>query len=201
MNPVQAIGLVALLAALAWCAWSIVRLVIGPSRAKAARNIGVSVVAFVLTAAVVGSTMRPVAGPSVTIEQPIPASVVTSTTVVGEIPPSDVPIPMPRPVSRASISIVARYETTPTMKTLVIANLTPSNEAQLAILAAAECGSERFCSVGFWSDADLAPRKLKMTDLQVAGRIAQYAHSTKTGLNRLLWNCSARPHQSSECLP
>lgn len=58
-----------------------------------------------------------------------------------------------------------------------------------------------FCSVGIWTDVDLAPRKLKMTDAEVAGRLGHYADNSKTGLDRILWNCAFSPHQDSDCLP
>jgi hypothetical protein len=190
------LGLFGMLAALAWCAWSLVRVLIGPARKKALGRVGFSVLAFFGSALVMGSNLAP----STRVKQN--GSVVATSTV------QEAPKPEPQStgstplgISSAQLVVSGRYQTSPTMVSLVVPDFTNGEESQVADLARAECHGASFCSVGIWTNADLAPRKLKMTDTEVAGRLGHYAHNSKTGLDRILWNCALSPHQNSECLP
>lgn len=104
------------------------------------------------------------------------------------------------PVAPAPIAVAARYFPTPTMTILVLPNFAPGQEAALAALAKTECGLRPFCSVGIWTEDASAPRRLKMSDAEVSARVAQYVHSSKTGLDRTAWNCQMPSYSVGECL-
>lgn len=76
------------------------------------------------------------------------------------------------------------------MVSLVVPGFSKGEENQVTDLARAECHGANFCSVGIWTNVDLAPRTLKMTDAEAAGRLGHYVHNSKTGLDRILWNCA-----------
>lgn len=72
----------------------------------------------------------------------------------------------------------------------------PANEDTYRTAAAAVCGTQAICQVGFWTSG--APRGLPMTDAQVAARKAQYGRNLNTGHNEWTWACDVNP---SECSP
>lgn len=196
MSPIAGLGFVGMLAALACCAWSLVRVLIGPARKKAIGRVGLSVLAFLGSALIMGWNLTPAtrvstSAPTVaaSTEQQAPTPVPQST---GGTPAGSPPV---------QLAISGRYQTSPTMVSLVVAGFAKGEENQVADLARTECHGANFCSVGIWTNTDLAPRKLKMTDAEVAGRLGHYAHNSKTGLDRILWNCALSPHQDSDCLP
>lgn len=185
-----------MLAALAWCAWSLVRVLIGPARKKAIGRVGLSVLAFLGSALVMGWNLAP--SPRVSSNAPEMAA---STEQQAPTPASQSTGGTPAGSPSAQLAISGRYQTSPTMVSLVVAGFSKGQENQVADLARIECHGANFCSVGIWTNVDLAPRKLKMTDAEVAGRLGHYAHNAKTGLDRILWNCALSPHQDSDCLP
>jgi hypothetical protein len=97
--------------------------------------------------------------------------------------------PAPMLIADGPVVATARYALAPTMTAVVVANYQPGREADLVSLAKAECSNRPFCSVGFWTDDAVAPRRLKMSSLEVDGRKAQFAFNSATGLSRALWDC------------
>ena len=51
------------------------------------------------------------------------------------------------------------------------------------------CKGKNICQVLFWKDAGLVPKKLPMSDVQEAAKVAQWQYNGNTGLRRLLWSC------------
>lgn len=196
MSPIAGLGFVGMLAALAWCAWCLVRVLIGPERKKALGRVGFSVLAFFGSALVMGWNLAP----STRVGPSAPA-VATSIGKQASMPAPQSTVGTPAGSPSAQLAILGRYQTSPTMVSLVVAGFSKGQENQVADLARTECHGANFCSVGIWTNVDLAPRKLKMTDAEVAGRLGHYAHNSKTGLDRILWNCALSPHQDSDCLP
>jgi hypothetical protein len=104
-------------------------------------------------------------------------------------------------VDDGPVVATARYALAPTMTAVVIANYQPGREADLVSLARAECLNKPFCSVGFWTDDAVAPRRLKMSSLEVDSRKAQFVFNGATGLSRTLWDCRVIATTSgSNCL-
>jgi len=195
MSPITGLGLVGMLGTLAWCAWCLVRVLIGPARKKALARVGLSVLLFFGSALVMGWSLTPSArvGPTTQMaatsaEQQVPMPPAQSTDGAPAVPTS------------TQLAVSGRYQTSPTLVSLVVAGFATGEENQVADLARSECHGASFCSVGIWTNSDLAPRKLRMTDAEVTGRLGHYAHNSKTGLDRILWNCALSPHQQSECL-
>lgn len=201
MSGVVLVGFGAMFGALLWCAWSIVRVLIGPRRMRAARNAGLSVAAFLMAAAFVGYNLPPRTPPSGALPKSTIEAAAPTNRAIPTSPKTAAPIPLPRPAFDSPISVVARYHPSKTMVSLVLDGYSQSKESQLVALAAAECAGSAFCSVGFWTDDNLAPRKLKMTNEQMAARVGQYVRSPSTGLERFLWNCERSKHSSEKCLP
>lgn len=103
------------------------------------------------------------------------------------------------PSAPQSLVVTARYQPAPTMTVIVVPGFMAGREIELAALAKGECGTRPFCAVGVWTDDLSAPRRLKMSSGQLASRVAQFTTSTKTGLNRELWNCRLA-RGAGECL-
>lgn len=89
----------------------------------------------------------------------------------------------------APLTVASRYQPAPTMSVLVVQNFAPGREAELMAIAKTECAGRSFCSVGFWNDEGLAPRRLKMSARELDGRIVQFAVNSRTGLSNATWNC------------
>lgn len=196
MSPLAGLGFVGMLAALAWFAWCLVRVLIGPSRGKALGRAGIAVLVFIGSGAFAGWNLAP--SPHVAAGD---TQMTASTQQQAAIPaaqPAGTP-PATQPLPRLAIS--GRYQTAPTLISLVVTGFEKGEEGEVEDFAQAECHGATFCSVGIWTSDELAPRKLKMTDSQVAARLVQYVHSPKTGIDRVLWNCALSPHNPRECLP
>lgn len=98
------------------------------------------------------------------------------------------------------IQVAERYVLAPTFTALVVPAYTPGREFDLVNIAKSECSGKTFCSVAFWSDATLAPHKLKMSPVQATGRKAQFVFNSKTGLSRALWDCRTVTSIAGDCL-
>ena len=55
---------------------------------------------------------------------------------------------------------------------------------------AAICGTEDICSVIFWTDRDLVPRSLPMSDAQLAAVTAQWKFNRHTHYSQMMWPCA-----------
>lgn len=196
MNPAAGIGFVGMLAALGWCTWSLVRVIIGPARKKAIGRVGLSLLAFLVSALVMGWNLAPSARLNASAPE---LAVSTEQQEIARAPrPTVSTLAVPPP---PELRISERFQVSPTMVSVVVAGFIHGEENRVAELARAECHAADFCSVGIWTDTDLAPRKLKMTDEQMAGRLGHYVHNSKTRLDHVLWNCKRYSHRASECLP
>ncbi len=72
-------------------------------------------------------------------------------------------------------------------------------EAEIYHSAVAEiCGSEPVCQVMFWVEGNDAPDSLPMTPAQVRSKVAHWQFSSKTGVQRYLWNCAVYPSSPYE---
>ena len=63
------------------------------------------------------------------------------------------------------------------------------DQDQYRLAIASICAGKRICQVMFWKDAALVPKKLPMSDAQVAAKVAHWQYNGNTGLRRLLWSC------------
>lgn len=210
MTPLATIGLVAMLAAIVWLAGSLIRVLVGPARGRAAKHAGLAVVAFIAAAITTGSNLAPAnrsilpgeGGAALEVETAAEASRTTLPVSPVAVSANEAaPIPFPRPSFKSELSVIARYQTSHTMVSLVVAGFSAGLEGSVAALAKAECSGNLFCSVGIWTDDALAPRKLKMTDQQATARLGHYVYSPKTGIDRALWNCALLSRAPAECLP
>lgn len=98
------------------------------------------------------------------------------------------------------LTVQARYDPAPTFTALIVPDFTPGREAELADLARSVCVGRLFCTVGVWTVRAFAPTRLKLTEPQVSARIVQYAMNTRTGLDRVAWNCAMKLNDSRICL-
>lgn len=192
------VGLLVMLGAVVWCLASLVHMAVGPNRGAALKRSGMAVALFVVGGIIVGSF-----GARSTAPNPSTASNVTES----EAGRPDAPVGQAAagPLTEAVVSaatiaplVAAQYQTSPTLISLVITGATPFSPEALRQLATTACAGASFCSVGFWTDDALAPRFLRMTPEQESGRLAQYVHSARTGLDALNWNCGV-DQASSEC--
>lgn len=101
--------------------------------------------------------------------------------------------------SSAPLTVVARYQPAPTLSVLVVPDFVAGREGELVALAKAECAGKSFCSVGFWANDGNAPRRVKMSDGQMNGRIVQFAINARTGLNKTTWNCRLATKVIGDC--
>lgn len=184
------IGAIAVLGALIWFAWCIVRMVIGPARGKALKHAGLAILVFIGGGMVMGIKTPTTPKPSA----PLEASAPNAATVLASTAPQTSP-----ELLGSHLAISGTYQLAPTMTGLVISGYAAGDEADIEKLMRSQCNRLTFCAVGIWQNDDEAPRKLKMTDAQLKARLAQYVVSPKNKINRIVWNCDLVPEPTSSC--
>ncbi len=204
MSNGTTIGMIIMLGAIIWCLACLARVVVGPNRKTAlTRSFKAGLVFFVGVIVLgisggqqQGSTATPtnytanteIEASTPTVPEPNPARPASELLLAASIePPTTAPV------------VSARYQTSPTLISLVIANFRPDMAESLREIATQECAGSDFCSIGFWTEDSIAPRTLRMSDEAVKGRLAHYAHNRATGLDTFKWNCEASPF-ADNCL-
>lgn len=205
MTAGSTVGLVVMLGAVIWCLASLARVVVGPRRKAALGNSAKAVLIFFAGGIVVGLSGTETASRSTATPPVVEASTSTPSTV-SEAPQPQTTVTaagtataLATPSTAVLPHVTARYQTSNTLVSLVIADFTEEAHEELRAIAVRECAGASFCSVGFWTSDEMAPRTLKMTDETVASRLAHYVHSQKTGLDTLKWNCRVAAG-TKECL-
>lgn len=170
------------LGALAWLAWSIVRILIGPNRRKAAGNSGKAALLFIASVVVVG--IAGAAGQN--------QSLANGQREIQLPPDSSLPVALPELEAStvvASIPVVIRYEASPTFVAIVVDKNTSTDKSTLMNIGEQACLHKTFCVAGIWKDDTLAPRRLKMTPTQVQGMLAQFVHRGGSTPDKMSLNC------------
>lgn len=203
MSNGTTIGMIIMLGAIIWCLACLTRVVIGPNRRTALTRSFKAVLVFFVGVIVVGISGGQQQGRTAPTNDTARTEIEASTPAVPEpnlIRPATEPLlaASTEPSTTAPV-VSARYQTSPTLVSLVISNFRPNMAESLREIAIQECAGSDFCSIGFWSDDSIAPRTLRMSDEAVKGRLAHYAHNRATGLDTFKWNCEASPF-ADNCL-
>ncbi len=196
MSPGAILGLILMLAAVVWCLASLTRVLIGPHRKLALVRSGQSVLVFFVGFIVVGifgGRPQEPAGNAATTAMQSPAALQLQEEIAEPVLPNVLQPETSELLPSVVPTVAARYQTSPTLVSLVIVGIDAESAEELQHIAAAECAGADFCSIGFWTDDAMAPRTLRMSDQAVQARIAHYVHSRATGLNTLKWNCDLFP--------
>lgn len=183
-----ATGILAVLAAMACFAWSVVRILIGPARVRALKHAGFAVLTFLGACVFLGMNLAPADR-----RQPTQQSNSLGASAPQTVEAASV-------TSTPHLLVEATYHPAKTMVALVVSGFQEGLEPELETLIRSQCDGVSFCSVGVWTDDKSAPRKLKMTAAQSSARLAQYAFSSQDKVDRMIWNCQANTSTSGDCI-
>jgi len=73
-----------------------------------------------------------------------------------------------------------------------------NNEQTYRNAIASVCGSDRICTVGFWTDETKMAKKLPITPEQDKAEVADWSFNRKTNHAKLLWSCRVFPKKPKE---